>query len=466
MCGLVGCAGNITNNDKKALMLLLRFDVTRGWDSTGLGIVTAKDNEIKLHKEVGPPEYLFAIDDEFDGRGVYSGEHPKVMIGHNRYATKGKVTKENAHPFVHDGILGAHNGTLTSISTLERGKDFDVDSEAIFWNLSQYEVTSVIGNIWGAYALTWYDDGTEKLYIIRNGERPLFWTRRVDKDVIFWASEEWMLTAALRKSGINHGPINSFATDTLYTLDMSDCTASGIRKVDWERIENVKGYTPPPVKVPPNNKGGKKSNIIPFAHSSNASTSSPVSKADKMMMSMLVDTEIRFKFGCVKKGLGTQEYIHAYPANFNLDFDIRIFGQKHVNWEYWCSKMHNTVFKGRIKRVVHNNEGSYFIIDLRSLRPAEDKVEEPINVQLEDDFNPPSSNIVSDGDNAIYEGFRGVYLTKWEWEQATKKGCAGCGCDADDHDADLVFIDHDEFLCGINKCCETYAEHIPAGAYR
>lgn len=451
MCGLVGMAGNIVDSDKKALMLLLRFDVTRGWDSTGLGVVTAKDGEIKLHKEVGPPEYLFAIDDSFDQKGIYTGERAKVMIGHNRAATKGKVTKENAHPFVHDGIIGAHNGTLTSVSTLENGHKFDVDSEAIFYNLAQYESTSVINNIWGAYALTWYDDSSEKLNIIRNIERPLYWTRRTDKDVIFWASEEWMLTYALRKAGVSHGKIKPFEINTLYTLDVSDCTPKVFRDLDWVKTDNVKGYSPPPPKRQTHvSVGGKKSNIIPFAPSSTSFNNSRASKADRMMMKMLVDTEIQFKFSSVKRGNGTQEYIHAYPANPNLDFDIRIYGENHVNWNHWRTKLHNTVFKGRIKRAISNYGGDYFLIDLRSIRECVS--------------TPEEDRTSTDKDELIYEGFRGQYLTKKEWEQATRKGCAGCGNPADDHDADLIFIDHDEFLCGANQCCDVHADMIPAYA--
>lgn len=468
MCGLVGMAGNIVESDKKALMLLLRFDVVRGWDSTGLGVVTEKDGEIHLHKEVGAPEYLFAIDDNFDQKGIYTGPRGKVFIGHNRAATKGKITKENAHPFLHDGIIGAHNGTLTSVSTLENGYKFDVDSEAIFYNLAQYEAVSVISNVWGAYALTWYDDSDEKLKIIRNVERPLYWTRRTDKDTIFWASEEWMLTYALRKAGVSHGKIEMFEVNTLYTLDVSDCKPTTFRNLDWEKTKDVKGYAPPPPKKQNHVQvGGKKSNVIPFAASSTSSPTSRASKSDRMMMKMLVDSEIQFKFSSVKRGNGTQEYIHAYPANPNLDFEIRIYAQNHVNWDHWKSKMHDTVFKGRIKRAITNYNGDYFLIDLRSIREVLPDVKKDVALdKTEEDFFLPSSNTLSDGDPTIYEGFRGMYITKNEWDWATRKGCANCGDDADEHDADLVFIDHDDFLCGKNGCCDSCAEYIPAGAYK
>lgn len=497
MCGLVGMAGNIVEQDKQALMLLLRFDVTRGWDSTGLAVITAKNGDINVHKQVGPPEYLFAIDDNFNEKGVYKGESGKVFIGHNRAATKGKVTPENAHPFIHDGIVGAHNGTLTSVSTLESGYKFDVDSEAIFYNLSLYEQKSVINKIWGAYALVWYDDSDEKLHVIRNSERPLFYTRRKDNDVIYWASEEWMLKIALGKARISHGDILPFDTDTLYTLDVSSVLPAKFRNTTWETEKDVKGYTPPPPKkhthVHTNHGGGKKNNVIPFAPSSSSSEVSR-SKADLQMMKMMEDTEIMFRFQMVRRGTNNSEYLACYPNNPNLDWDIRVYGGNHENWNFWRSKLHNTTFKGRIKRLVDNRFGAkretYLLVDLRSIRQV---AEAPIkNLTVEELFKAgddslPESNTtsnlwedikdelakdgitvkkdeLSDGEPTVYEGYQGRFLTEEEWLKATSQGCAGCAAEASKNDCDMVFIDHNEFLCGINKCVEVHADMIPPSA--
>lgn len=479
MCGLVGCAGNIMESDKKALMLLMRFDVVRGWDSTGLGVVHKDNGEIKCYKRVGPPEWLFAQEDVFDGRGLYKGPAAKVFIGHNRAATKGKVVDKNAHPFVHDGIIGAHNGTLTSVSTLEDGYKFDVDSEAIFHNLSLYDNKTVIADIWGAYALTWYDDGEEKLFIIRNKERPLYWTRRKDKDVIFWASEKWMLENALSKASVPHEEIFEFEQDCLYSFDLSDVSYNKIREQNWVIEKDVKGYTPPPPKkwTPTHTKSsGGNSNIIPFDRSSNSSNSSSRNH-DKVMMKMLEDTDINFRFSAVKKGMSKSEYLAAYPQNIKLDYDIRVYGENHPNWNIWRNHIHSTVYRGRIKRVVENHvKGKYeiyFLIDLRSIRVVGEaptssvkKNEDEERTLLDALQNLDSVMPNEEDEPEVYEGFQGRFLTKTEWERATIHGCAGCMCEASPNDADLIFIDHDQFLCGTNQCVDLYKDYIPASAYK
>src|SRR5690606_33357806 len=173
-------------------------------------------------------------------------------------------------PFLHDGVVGAHNGTLTSVSTLVDGDKFDVDSEAIFYNLSMFDAKDVIKDVWGAYALTWYDDAAEKVFIIRNSQRPLFWTRRKDKDVIFWASEKWMLDVALMKAGVSHDEINEFAVNTLYSFDVSSVDVAKIRTKTWETEKDVLGYVPPAPKpthktVFHTGQGGGRSNVVPFS---------------------------------------------------------------------------------------------------------------------------------------------------------------------------------------------------------
>src|SRR5690625_4296030 len=100
MCGLVGMAGNIHDSDRKAFKWLQYFDAIRGQDSTGLAIVNPDDESITITKELGRPDYLWHQNKHFQAHTGHVKTPGKVFIGHNRAATKGKITVSNAHPFM------------------------------------------------------------------------------------------------------------------------------------------------------------------------------------------------------------------------------------------------------------------------------------------------------------------------------------------------------------------------------
>lgn len=482
-------AGNIVDQDKKALKILLMLDATRGEDSTGLAVIDAdKDNTIHVHKKVGHPSELFKTD-AFDGRYVYKGPRAKAFIGHNRAATRGNVTDKNAHPFHHGDVVGAHNGTLHSTWGLEDGYKFEVDSEAIFYNLNKYKVSSVIPDVDGAYALTWYDGIEDKLFIIRNNQRPLFHTRRKDKDVIFWASEAWMLEVALAKAGIAHDHIVSFNIDKLYSLDLSDVSAVGFRKTDLVEGEKIEGYkwvnknvvttnNKPTGNHVFNQQGGKPNNVVPFVGSSSTSSSnssaepSPT-KEEFVQLGCLEGEEILFHIGDLKTGLSKNFYLECYPADPMVDYNIRIYGANDKRWEEWKKASSNTIYRGKMKRLVNlftkGKKEWYFLLDLRSIVETGSKIVEKPSAQDEiegrekpETFREFYAQVLDasnawDDDMQWYEGYDGRFLSHKDWLKATSAGCAHCSANAETDDLGLTWTADDEFLCG--ECAPMYADY-------
>jgi hypothetical protein len=161
----------------------------------------------------------------------------KVMIGHNRYATSGGVNKAGAHPFDFDTLVGAHNGTISARYRLDDDKDFKVDSQALYHNIEKNGVKETIRRLGGtgnAWSLVWWDKLDQTLNFLRNKERPLWMCRSKDGKVLFWASEAWMLMAALNKANMEHGDLFTTDEDTHYALPIDN---KGL--MDKPRVEKV-----------------------------------------------------------------------------------------------------------------------------------------------------------------------------------------------------------------------------------
>lgn len=245
MCGLVAVVTKnghgLTKEQVDAFDNLLFIDSLRGMDSTGVFVVD-KEGNMDWAKEASPSFY-YRMDDAYRDITRTAFQRGRALVGHNRAATKGAVTDQNAHPFtVDDRITLCHNGTLWGGWEKLTDEKVDVDSHAIAHVIHQNgdDVEKALQQINGAFALIWHDFKNNTLNFIRNKERPLNFVET--NNGWLWASEanmlEWIL--ARYPSFKPVGKVAELTPGCLVTYDFS----GGSWKLDHRdiKLEAPKSY--------------------------------------------------------------------------------------------------------------------------------------------------------------------------------------------------------------------------------
>ena len=390
MCGLVGVAGHSTMPSEKALRDLLMVDVVRGAHSTGV-MFLSNNGVPSVVKKAGPPSELF----DSKKFHVEFGKFNALMMGHNRWATTGKINATNAHPFEFEDVFGAHNGTLRQQSLLPDHREFEVDSENIFHSIQEDGFDVTVGKLNGAYALTWYDKRDNTLNFSRNKERTLFHCTSKDKKQLFWASEAWMLFGVLARQGIQHGKVVLFEPDLHYSYDMAALSKGYNTTVPKPRVSKAVGYTPPKV-VPVAGKWAGKGVV-----------------------------QQRKKFHVVGDTVGFTVTNKPVVNNYRVHVEGKT--DKGEDVAVWLSEAQ--AVEARVFDIGVNLTGTI--------------CSQPMNVGARSTITAATLEVQT----MELLGYRGEVLSEHEWRRRTKSGCAWC---SDVADETIEWLSASEFLC--NNC--------------
>lgn len=239
MCGIFGYSfdeHSVPSRLPAAVIALSAQNDGRGGHAWGWA--GSKEGTVKYDKGNG----TFVANADFEKMCQY----PK-LFGHARYATMGARTADNAHPYIHNGIIGAHNGQVYNYLDLDRKypeyKPFKVDSQYLIALIADGRLKDF--DIEGYGAVEFIDlKNPNSIFVYRaqNGELAVadVLSRR-DKIIgTMWSSNAGHLKRALTVAGLKYTLYNELKAGVLHQLTpkgafMVENAPKLIFKARWSR---------------------------------------------------------------------------------------------------------------------------------------------------------------------------------------------------------------------------------------
>lgn len=430
MCGIVGFAGFTSKDYDRVAKEMLIIDSLRGTDSTGF-FVDFKDED-HVHKTVGDP---YPMVESKTWNRIWMTPCPNVFIGHNRYSTIGKSSRENAHPFEVGNIVGVHNGTINNKYALEGGQQVNVDSIALYNHINVKGLQDAVNTANGAYSLVWWDRDERRIHFLRNKERPMFIAFSKGDNVLFWASEPWMIEAIAYRNNIQ---LSTAPYLTEEDNHFSYKVAENGRLSDFEEEECKRVVAPTTTFFPVGNRNvgaaSTGSNSTPlFRRIPNCSLDGQFVKLHACHTQ--VDQHGAKYLSCVPlhgQGVATDKVFRIYMTpRDNLD--------EHVGKKFVGKVIDFFSIDGQTETVL-----GYYKIEYSSLRLL--KTVEDIAAEKTEE-NKKEEGGVEDASAPTFRDGEGRYIIRAAWKRKYQDGCCWC-CSAVDPEDEHHFTKNGDLVCG------------------
>lgn len=458
---------------------MLKLDTIRGHHSTGIARVeNIRRNNYHVIKNVGTPWDLLrdkAKEYYNGGAGRVNGDFA-VLMGHNRWATVGKIDEENAHPFVSGNILGAHNGTIPDFyrAKLDDYKYYGTDSEAIMYNFDKNGVKETISRLTGAWALTWYNFAEDSFNFLRNKERPLHYAWKKTGTVLYYASEPEFIYMAADKAGVDlkDDEVYEFEQDMHYSFKVGKVFEFGEKNLIKTEVKGH-SFTMGPITGGWKTSGGtiKESSVT-----KSAQESANIFKQDgggAATRPTAIQTKSKYEEWLPNKGKYVEftvgktvyldeqgkEYIPAIPVN--SDAKIRIYpSYKRDDLFAFLGDQEVVTYTGKLKKIkINSKRGTWYMtLDPESIIVAlvkeRQKSYDAMASALKDLFD---DSIPLDKVEKEYN-VNGKPTNLQGFKNAVKIGCCWCAYDPEPEDADgIKWYNNETFLC---KDCAASPETV------
>jgi glucosamine 6-phosphate synthetase-like amidotransferase/phosphosugar isomerase protein len=242
MCGLAGVILGRKRRRRDELRViggmfteLLLLNQRRGADAAGVAVIR-RQGRFRLFKRPGPAAVLVA--EKLYWRVLDLDNNVTVILGHTRQKTRGSEhNSRNNHPIVVGRLVcGTHNGTLANADhlarTLRLPRAAEVDSEVLFRLVERArddrEFKSLLARCRGRISAAFVRlDEPDSLRLLK-GDMPLYAAHVPRLRAVFYASEAWMLRAAL--DGQRHAmlELDPFTLSTFQTRDVLGFTQQDV----------------------------------------------------------------------------------------------------------------------------------------------------------------------------------------------------------------------------------------------